>query len=33
MGMPIAVGHYIYDEVEREPTEQAWRDWLERVFA
>jgi|SRR5690625_3035309 len=33
MGMPIAVGHYIYDDVDRESTEQAWKDWLERVFA
>lgn len=33
MGMPIAVGHYIYDDIDREATEQAWSGWLERVFA
>src|SRR5699024_8221395 len=33
MGMPIAVGHYIYDDVDREAAEQAWTHWLERVFA
>jgi uncharacterized protein YndB with AHSA1/START domain len=34
MGMPIAVGHYLYEAgVDRERTQAAWRDWLERVFA
>ncbi|HIY66438.1 MAG TPA: SRPBCC domain-containing protein [Candidatus Agrococcus pullicola] len=33
MGMPIAIGHYIYEDVDRERTEQAWKDWLDRVFA
>ena len=33
MGLPIAVGHYLYREVDREQTEQAWKDWLDRVFA
>lgn len=33
MGMPQAVGHYIYDDIDREATEQAWKDWLERVYS
>src|SRR5699024_6440276 len=33
MGMPIAVGHYIYDDVDREAAEQARTPWLERGFA
>lgn len=33
MGMPIAIGHYIYDDVDREQVEQRWSGWLERVFA
>lgn len=30
IGMPIAVGHYIYG---REAAAEPWRAWLERVFA
>ena len=33
MGMPQAVGHYYYVDIDREATEQAWTDWLARVFA
>ena len=33
MGMPQAVGHYIYADIDRQATEQAWSDWLARVFA
>lgn len=33
MGLPQAVGHYIYADIDREATEQAWADWLARVFA
>lgn len=33
MDMPIAVGHYLYTEVDREQAERDWREWLERVFA
>lgn len=33
MGLPQAVGHYIYADIDREATEQAWADWLGRVFA
>jgi uncharacterized protein YndB with AHSA1/START domain len=32
MGMPIAVGHYIYAEVDRDRTEKAWQAWLHRQF-
>lgn len=32
MGMPPAIGHYIYEDIDREATEQAWKDWLERLF-
>lgn len=33
MGMPQAVGHYIYADIDRQATEQAWADWLARVFS
>ncbi|OAH47505.1 hypothetical protein AYJ66_02355 [Dietzia cinnamea] len=33
MGMPQAVGHYLFGDIDREATEQAWRDWLARVYA
>lgn len=33
MGMPQAVGHYIYADVDRQATEQAWADWLAGVFS
>jgi hypothetical protein len=34
MDMPIALGHYLYtDDVDREVTESAWKEWLDRVFA
>lgn len=33
MGMPLAIGHYLYGDVDRETAEQAWKDWLERVFS
>ena len=33
MGMPIAIGHYIYEDIDRDATEQAWKDWLDRIFA
>ncbi|WP_314037615.1 SRPBCC domain-containing protein [Dietzia sp. CH92] len=33
MGMPQAVGHYIFTEIDRDATERAWQDWLARVFA
>ncbi|SNS92600.1 hypothetical protein SAMN06309944_1392 [Micrococcales bacterium KH10] len=33
MGMPIAVGHYIYRKVDRDAVTEQWRAWLERVFA
>ncbi|MCT1434406.1 SRPBCC family protein [Dietzia maris] len=33
MGMPQAVGHYYYADIDREATERAWADWLTRVFA
>jgi uncharacterized protein YndB with AHSA1/START domain len=32
MGMPIAVGHYIYADIDRESTEKAWKSWLDRLF-
>lgn len=33
LGMAQAIGHYIYDEVDREAAGQAWQGWLERVYA
>jgi uncharacterized protein YndB with AHSA1/START domain len=33
MGMPIAVGHYLYTPTDRESTQQAWKSWLDRLFA
>lgn len=33
MGMPQAIGHYIYADIDREATTRAWTDWLARVFA
>ncbi len=33
MGMPIAVGHYIYTDVDRASVENAWKSWLDRLFA
>jgi Fe-S cluster biosynthesis and repair protein YggX len=33
MGMPVAVGHYIYADIDREVTQQAWQDWLARIHA
>lgn len=33
MNLPIAVGHYIYREVDGAAAQEAWRLWLERVFA
>lgn len=32
MGLPQAVGHYIYTDIDRAATEQAWSDWLARIF-
>lgn len=33
MGMPIAVGHYIYTDIDRAEAEKAWKSWLDRLFA
>ncbi|GAB3063332.1 SRPBCC family protein [Sediminivirga luteola] len=33
MGLPIAVGHYIYRDIDREGTEKAWKEWLDGLFA
>ena len=39
MGMPIAIGHYLYTdgdantEVDRRDIEQAWQNWLTKLFA
>ena len=33
MDMPIAIGHYLYTDVDREAVQTAWSDWLTRVFA
>jgi uncharacterized protein YndB with AHSA1/START domain len=33
MGMRVAVGHYIYADIDREVTQQAWQDWLARIHA
>jgi hypothetical protein len=33
MGMPIAVGHYIYTDIDRDSAGQAWQSWLDRLFA
>lgn len=33
MGMPIAVGHYIYADIDRASAEKAWKSWLDRLFA
>ncbi|MBO0805936.1 MAG: SRPBCC domain-containing protein [Nocardiopsaceae bacterium] len=33
MGMPIAVGHHIFADIDREATESAWKSWLDRLFA
>ncbi|MFC7375021.1 MULTISPECIES: SRPBCC domain-containing protein [unclassified Brachybacterium] len=34
MGLPVAVGHYLYTEdVDREAAQQAWKGWLERAYA
>lgn len=33
MNMPIAVGHYIYEEVDGEAAREAWRLWLERLYS
>lgn len=32
IGMPIAVGHYVYTAVDRDDTEKAWKSWLDRLF-
>ena len=32
--MPIAVGHHLFaNEVDRKKAEQAWRSWLDGLFA
>ncbi|WP_314174012.1 SRPBCC family protein [Streptomyces winkii] len=33
MGMPIAVGHYLYAPTDRESTQKAWKSWLDGLFA
>ncbi|MEZ5085611.1 MAG: SRPBCC domain-containing protein [Tessaracoccus sp.] len=33
MNMPIAIGHYIYDDINRDRVQAEWHAWLERVFA
>lgn len=33
MNLPIAVGHYIYREIDQEKEQEAWRAWLERTFS
>jgi hypothetical protein len=33
MGMPIAVGHYIYTDIDRDSTQKAWKAWLDRLFS
>lgn len=33
MGMPLAFGHYLYGDVDREAIERVWKDWFERVFS
>jgi uncharacterized protein YndB with AHSA1/START domain len=32
-GMPVAVGHHLFAEVDQGAAEVAWRSWLERVYA
>ncbi|QIS22623.1 SRPBCC family protein [Nocardia terpenica] len=32
MDMPIAVGHHIFADIDREVTARAWKDWLDRLF-
>jgi hypothetical protein len=33
MDMPIAVGHHIFANIDREAAERAWKSWLDRLFA
>jgi uncharacterized protein YndB with AHSA1/START domain len=33
MDMPIAVGHHIFADIDREAAERAWKSWLDRLFA
>ncbi|ATL70449.1 SRPBCC family protein [Nocardia terpenica] len=33
LNMPIAVGHHIFADIDREATVRAWKDWLDRLFA
>lgn len=32
-GMPVAVGHHVFAEVDQDTAVEAWRSWLERVYA
>lgn len=32
MGLPIAIGHYIYADIDRDEVTAAWHAWLERIF-
>jgi uncharacterized protein YndB with AHSA1/START domain len=33
MDLPIAAGHYVYTNIDRESTEKSWKSWLDRLFA
>jgi uncharacterized protein YndB with AHSA1/START domain len=33
LGMPLAIGHHLYRDVDAEKTRTAWREWLEEIFA
>lgn len=33
MGMPVAVGHHVFADIDGETAAGAWRSWLESVFA
>jgi hypothetical protein len=33
MGMPIAVGHYIYTGIDGDGARKAWQAWLDRLFS
>jgi hypothetical protein len=33
MGLPVAVGHYIYADADAEALGAAWEAWLARVYA
>ncbi|MGC9667806.1 SRPBCC family protein [Planosporangium sp. 12N6] len=33
IGMPLAVGHHVFADVDRREAEEAWRTWLHGLFA